>query len=226
MDPIQTPQGTEPEEQDLEIKPAETHEPTPPTPEPIEEPKNDYEKKFSESTRENQILQAQLEEERKKNARRELTKEPTDSELRQAFPDWDEMTPTEQRATRIAFQADKRSQAIVVEREAEKAEREWNEGLEDTVLAHPELDGKETAFKDFAKRPSHRGAPMDVLVDAFLHKSGAPSPAPKPKQGLEPANGGPRASETKPKYTAEEMTAIQKSDSKKYREMLLAGEFD
>lgn len=198
---------------------------TPPPADPV--PPIDYEKKFGESTRENQILAAQLEQERLKNARRELTTEPTDSELLAAFPEWDLMTDTEKRLARESFAAKRISSTLFAEREQEKAERQWNTDLELTIAQNPSLQGKELAFKEFAKKPTHRGAPLGTLVSAFLFESSAPSstpastPAPtEPQPGLPGGNGGPRGTEKPKLLTGEELKQLRETDEKAWREYI------
>jgi hypothetical protein len=229
------------EEQPKPVEPSQpTSEPTVPQMPPNDPPAGDppagdppadpidYKEKFSQSTRENQILQAQLDEERRKNARRELTNEPAESELQAAFPEWEYMTDTEKRLARQSFTANKLAADLAREREEQREQNRWNTDLELAIAKETALRGREQAFKDFANKPTHRGAPTDVLVDAFLRRSPPPAPASAaPQPTLEPGNGGPRGPiESKKKYTAEEIMAIQTAEPKKYRQMLLAGEFD
>jgi hypothetical protein len=80
----------------------------------------------------------------------------------------------------------------------EKADRRWNTDLELTIAQKPALQGKEQAFKEFAKKPTHRGTPLETLVSAFLFESSSnpsPTPAPTSPPGLLPSNGGPRGPE-------------------------------
>lgn len=203
-------------------------EPTvPPTTElaPVADPQPeiDYKAKFSESTRENQVLAAQLEQERQRNARRELTTEPTDSDLVAAFPDWDIMTDTEKRLARQSFSANRIASTLQEEREQEKAERQWNTDLELTIAHKPSLHGKELAFKEFAKKPTHRGAPVETLVSAFLFESSStPSatPAPTPQPGLLPGNGGPRESDKPKLLSGDELKQLRQTDEKAYKEYI------
>jgi hypothetical protein len=217
-----------PTETDKQPEPVTTPQPVseptvPPTP-PLEpaadpaQPPIDYEKKFAESTREAQILAAQLEAERAKSARRELTNEPTDSDLRAAFPEWEYMSEPEKRSATMAFKADRRSAQLEAEREAEKAERSWQNDLELAVAAHPELGAKAREFKDYASKPSHRGAPVDVLIKAFLHDTPAPPPATPSTPALEQGNGGPRTIEKPKLISPEELKTLRESDPNGYRE--------
>jgi hypothetical protein len=200
-------------------------EPTvPPTPEPAPAADLiDYKEKFTQSAREAQVLAAQLEQERQKNARRELTTEPTDSELLAAFPEWEIMTDTEKRLARETSKANRIASTLQQEREQEKAERQWTTDLELTIAQNPSLQGKELAFKEFAKKPTHRGAPLATLVSAFLFESSSiPSatPAPTPQPGLEPGNGGPRVPEKPQLLSAEQLKQLRESNEKAWLEYI------
>src|ERR1043165_974240 len=169
------------EEQPETVTPQPVSEPTvppitttPPAGDPPPEPV-DYKAKFAASTTENQILAAQLEAEKAK-ARKELTNEPTDSDLQAAFPEWDVMTDTEKRLARRTFDTERLATSLHQKEEEREAQRRWNTDLELTIAKNPSLQGKEQAFKDFAKKPTHRGAPLETLVSAFLFES-SPNPS-------------------------------------------------
>ena len=226
-EPIQTPQeGAEHVEQPT-ITPAEPIQPTPPTPKP-EETVDYWKNQASASARENTLLREA--EERRQKAEQELTKEPTDSELRAAFPEWDVMDDFQKRMARETTDA-KRLAARAVKTSEELAnERSWNTSIELAVSSNPSLQGKEQAFRQFALKPQYRGVPMELLVDSFLQKNApAPTPTPKPaepKPGLETGNGGPRVTETSKKYTAEELKTIRETDYRRYMEIVKSGQAD
>lgn len=223
---VQTPQPTseptgEVEEKDeapVEVPetPSETHE------------EIDYKAKFAESTREAQVLTAKLRA-YEENPRRELTKEPAESELRAAFPDWEQMQPWEREAAKRSLNAERIASTLAEERATEREAQRWSTDLEMAIAKNPSLQGKEAAFKEYAKKPTHRGAPMETLISAFLYEAGK-SPAPKSKPSapaLEPGNGGPRGPiDSKKTYSADEIMTLQTSDPRKYREMLLNGDFE
>ena len=177
-------------------------------------------KKFGASTTENQVLQNRLATEA--NARQELTKEPTDSDLRTAFPEWDLMSDTEKRlatrtlrAERIGGQAAQQVQEI-------NADRSWNTSIELAVASNNALQGKEQAFRQYASRPQYRNVPMDVLANAFLQTQGL-SAAPKPtphKPGLETGGGGPRETPKPIGLTMEQLGALRNSDPKAYEKYI------
>jgi hypothetical protein len=185
----------------------------------------DYEKKFAESTRENQILSARLAAEEQK--RQELTKEPTDSELRTAFPSWDLMSDTEKDLARRTIGAERAAKNATQFAEEQKQERSWNTSIELAASSNPALQGKEQAFSQFASKPQYRGVSMDILVDAFLQRSApAPAPATTPRPGLEPGNGGPRTPEKPQTLSAEQLKLLRTSDPKEYEKYLKTHDID
>jgi hypothetical protein len=203
------PTETEIVEQPTET-PAEPSQQTPPI---------DYEKKFAESARENQILRERIAAEEK--ARQELTKEPTDSEIRAAFPDWDLYDDTQKSFARRTFGAERTAANAARTAQELKEERSWNTSIELAVSSDPALQGKEQAFKQFASKPQYKNVPMDVLVAAFLQKNGQPTETkPTPKPGLEHGNGGPRTSETPKTLSTENLAALRQSDPRAYQDYL------
>jgi hypothetical protein len=220
-EPIQTPEeGTEVVEQPTET-PAEPSQPAPPAP-PAPKPEEtvDYWKdKFSASASENERLrEAQAARER---AEQESTNQPTDSELRQAFPSWDLYDDTQKEFARETFAA-KRT-AANAQKIAETLQRnnEWNTSVEMAILSTPVLQGKEQAFRQYASQQKYRGAPMELLVSGFLGTApAAPAPAPTPKPGLEPGNGGPRTPERPKPLTTEQLSTLRQTDPKAYQEYL------
>lgn len=230
MDPKDlTPQGTEqPQPEAIEI-PQEPNEPAPepaaepePQPEPAPQPQEpDWKTKATEQGRENIILAHKLEQEEK--ARRELTNEPTESDLQAAFPDWEMMSPTEQALAKRTLASERTAKALLLKENAREQIERWDNDLEFAIAKNPSLLGKEQAFKDFARKPTRRGVDVDVLVKAFLYDAAPPSPSPVPaprQPGLEPGTGGPKTP-VKPKLlTAPELKQLRETDDKAYREYI------
>lgn len=216
--------GTEPEKENLPNPPEPPKEPTPPA--------VDYEKKFAESSRENQLLRERMAAEER--ARQELTKDPTESELRAAFPSWDLYDDTQKEFARRTFGAERTASTAARIAQELQQDRAWNTSIELAISSDPALQGKEQAFKQFASKPQYKNVPMDVLISAFLQKHGAaappttpPAPAPAPKPGLEPGNGGPRTPDQGPKkYSGEELRTIRETDQRRYEEIIKSGQYD
>jgi hypothetical protein len=204
----QTPKGTEEITPEIE-KPEE---------QPLA-PAVDYEKKFAESTRENQLLRERIAAEELQ--RQESTKEPTDSDYRAAFPSWDLYDDTQKELARRTFGSERTARNAAQLAQDLQSERSWNTSIELVIAANDALQGKEQAFRQYASKPQYKNVPMDVLVDAFLQKSGA-APAPKttPKPGLEPGNGGPKETPKPKGLTMEQLSALRKSDPKAYEKYI------
>jgi hypothetical protein len=171
--------------------------------------------KFSASSSEANLLREA--EVARQKAQQEKTTEPTEPELRTAFPLWDSMSDTEkelarrtERAERIGGNAAQLAQSI-------QADRSWATSIELVLASNNALQGKEQAFRQYASKPQYKGVPMELLVDAFLQKNGdAPAPVVTPKPGLEPGSGGPRTTEKPKALTSEELSALRTSDYKAY----------
>lgn len=212
MDNDQTPQGTEDVELDTEINPVQPI--VPPT-----VPVIDYEKKFSESARENQLLRERIAVEER--ARQESTKEPTDSDLRTAFPEWDVMSDTEKRLATRSLRAERIGGNAALQVQQIQAERSWNTSIELEIASNNALQGKEQAFRQYANRPQYKNVPMDILVGAFLQSQGsAPAPITTPRPGLETSSGGPKETPKPTGLTMEELRSLRMSSPKEYEKYI------
>jgi hypothetical protein len=181
----------------------------------------DYKAKFGASTRENQIIRS-----RETDTRKEPN-EPTEAELRKAFPQFDYMSDEGKELARFNFRTQREAQATRQALERREAEDKWNRTLEQTVISNPALDGKERAFKEFANKPQYRGASVELLVDAFLHKNGSSEVVRRePQPGLETGSGGPKEIATKKGLNATELKNLRENDEKAYREYVLKNPID
>jgi len=197
----------------------EAAEPAKPTP-----PATDYEKKFAESTRENQLLRERIAQEER--ARQELTKEPTDSELRTAFPEWEGLTDFEKRMARAAFNAQRTAANAANATKQMQEEREWSTSIE-LASSDQALQGREQEFRQFASKPQYRNVPMDVLIAAFLQKNGTPQPPrTTPRPGLETGTGGPKTPDKPKTLDADELKMLRKADEKAYVQYIRTHDID
>jgi hypothetical protein len=191
--------------------------PAEPTAEEVLRKENEeLKKKFGASTTENQVLTERLKAE--ENARKELTKEPTDSDLKAAFPEWEQMTETEKMLARRTFNSERISQSALTTVSKFQSEREWQTSIE-LASTDPALLGKEDAFKKYASKPQYRNVPAEVLRDAFLGTL-SPESRPAPKPGLQPGNGGPR-NDPKPKgITSDDLSAMRRNSPREYEKYI------
>ena len=213
----QTPKGTD--EIEPQIKKEEQPKIEPTAEEILRQENEDLKKKFGASTAENQNLQARLDAEAR--ARQELTKEPTDSDLRTAFPLWDQMSDTEKELARRTFGAERIAGNAAQQVQTIQAERSWNTSIELAIASNTALQGKEQAFREYASRPQYRNTPLDVLANSFLQINGAtPTPKATPKPGLETGSGGPRETPKPVLLDADQLEALRKSNYKVYQDYI------
>lgn len=216
----QDPQNTENPEEKPEDKEPQA---------PDNQPKVDYREKFANSTRENQVLTGKIQQmETRLNS---LTNEeiPTDKEMASLYPEWDELGNLEKNILK---------KNVVLERRINKThsitlgiaeEKEWNGKLDKFIEQAAILDqyqglkGKEKEFKEFAKKPSHKGIDLSILANAFLYEVKSEEP-PKKNSGsmLERGSGGPKTPQSA-ELTAEQVAEIRKNDPKRYNLLVKQG---
>lgn len=227
----QTPQGTEQEPITPQPNPEEPQTPkepaAPATPAEPQEPKPgepDYKEKFTQSSREAQILAA-----KNKKLQEELDKinnqtPPTDAEMKEKFPEWETLNTVTQDVLRRQIQLEKKvtnQDRIIAEQLAEqKFQAELRELYQNPE--YKDLQGDKD-FEEFVLKPKHRGLDIRTIADAYLLRNKKPAPAPERTQGLEPGSGGPR-NVPDVGMTLEEADALRQKDPKKYRELLRTGQ--
>ena len=238
---VQTPQpGTEQENVTPQKTPAgeipDTTVNTPETPGAPETPQTpaaqtppDYQKKFSQSAAEAQILLGRnkvLEDRYNKLTSQDT---PTEAELREAYPSWDSMNAVEKDVYKNILTERKRNNRIEATLLEMTAEQRFTAEM-NALLAKPEysvLHG-DAEFTEFVLRPKHKGLDIQTLADAYLFKKGLKEPETptSPVQrdpGLPKGSGGPRTTE-QPGLSDDEVATIRKTDPKRFRQMLKTGE--
>lgn len=206
---------------------------TPPTVTPPAEavPPIDYKKKFSESTKRNQVVEAQFHELEKVIG--DLTRQevPSDDEMATQDPDWSLRSDFERAQAKRLIVMERRQNALFLSLENGKREGERVNALQESIVSEPRLAGKEAEFYDFATKPANQGAPLDVLIGAFLYDPevntvATPSTPPTPPPSLERGNssGGMPPPETGKKvYTDDELTVLRTKDPKTYHDLIRKG---
>lgn len=221
----QVEDSEEGEEEETPEKP-ETTTPAPETP--------DYKKKFSESTRRNQIVESQFRELQKVLG--DITKQevPTDDEMRATDADWDYRSDYEKMMAKKTVVLERRQNHILASISNIATESEFARSIDEFIATKPELKGKEEAFFEFASKPSNRGASPQVLLSAFLFEvkdvtpEQDPTPTPKVEKRPHLARGTGRAGADAPKkkegtYTDEEIKLLRTKDPKKYFDLIRKG---
>lgn len=157
----------------------------------------DYKEKFRSSAQEAEVLALKNKQINEAIDKAKNLPEPTEEELIAENADWDLMTDTEKRLAKKVFVQERFQQEIIKAREAGKNIEDWNNSVEEyaenpvTLNHHPELEGKEDAFKKFATRPSRRGMDMEDLTAAFLYDATKNAKPPSKGQQFDPGTGGP-----------------------------------
>lgn len=219
---------------DLGNDPQEPVTPQVPNPEPqldvetrlkqLEEENEKLKIRNSESSREAQLL---IEQNKLKDERlNKLTNQeaPTDDELKQTYPNWDEMDYGTQTFLKNQAALEKKVAATSNILLDKLEEEKWQDDLARIKTKHPELADKESDFKAFAYKPSHKNIDVDTLAKAFLfdNKAEAVKPNPTPGAVLEQGSGGPKLPPAE--ISMEDVAVIRTADPKRYRELLMRGQ--
>lgn len=225
-----TPEDEKPDEV---IPDEKREEPTPPKPEE-KKPEVDYKKKFSESTRRNQVVESQFQELQKTLGDITKAEIPSDEEMAKLVEDWDYLSPREQNNERKIVVLDRRQNKILDSISKIATGTENATKLSRYIDSEPRLKGKEDAFYEFATNPKNQGASMEVLLNAFLFEAKddeEPVKTPeKPQEEEAPSlergnpSGGIVPMRKDGKYSDEEIQKIRTTDHKRYNEMVRKGQ--
>lgn len=186
---------------------------------------------YGASSREAQILVAQIKEKDAQIVKLTTPHAPTDDDLRAAYPEWEQMLPTEQRLARENFSL-RRGLASTQQTQAEiQAELRWEKDFK-KLLKQTDftgLKGREDEFEEYVFKPSHKGVPTETLARSFLFGTQPVPPAPSPKNSPptgERSSGGPNPGTGKKKLTLEEAKVLRENNFEEYRRQLTAGNIE
>lgn len=197
-------------------------------------PEVDYKKKFGESTRQNQIVESKFRELQKVLG--DITRQeiPSDEEMKSIDPDWEYRSDFEKNLS-IKIVVQERRQNLILSTIGDiTKESELSEAIISFIDKTPELEGKDAEFYDFVTDPKNKGASMEVLLGAFLHKEGITPKAPvtpqDPVQPVEkkapalnrstPRGGNPPKEAKTGLYSDEELKHLRTKDPKKYFKLI------
>lgn len=190
----------------------------------------DYQKKFSESSREALVLHAKNKKLSEAIEQAGSIEPPTDEDMKAEFPEWEEMTTVEQRLAKDNIWNKRKFEAINKASQEGKDIDAWNAKVDTfiddpkTLIDNPELEGKIDEFKVFATKPTRRGVDFQDLILAF---NGERAKKKVDHKGQMFETGEHRSKEKvslKPKLlTPEEGAILMKKDYAKYKELLMAG---
>lgn len=204
---------------------------TPTAPAPV--PEIDYKKKFSESTRRNQIVESQFKELQKVLG--DITKQeiPTDEEMVKLVPDWEYLTDREKNGERKLVVLERRQNHMLNTFSSIAKETETYSQLEAFVGTEPRLKGKEADFYEFATDPRNTGASLEVLVNAFLFETTPivdTTPVVTPVEAVPPSleRGNPSGNlppipTGNQEMSEDELKLLRTTDPRKYNEMIRTG---
>jgi hypothetical protein len=195
----------------------------------------DLKKKLSDSSREALILHTKNKKINEAIETASNLPEPTEEELRTRYPNWDDMDETTQSLARDAFISSRRFAVIAEATKEFKNLDQWvshvDEFVDDpqTLIRYPALEGKVEDFREFASKPSRKGADFSDLIAAFMWDTHQNKPKPNRGKQIEPGSGGPPGAPIAPKdgkISLDEAAMLMKTDYKKYKQYLNAGKID
>lgn len=196
---------------------------------PTDEELKKAKEKLSASARENQKIYAKNRKLNQAIDEANEVPEPTEDELRAEFPEWDDIDDTQRKIAKETLISKRFRERISQAREEGKKIEKWGEDvdkfIEDpkTLIANPDLEGKQEEFKEYANRESNNSVPFNVLVPAFLFEQEKGKPPVKKGQMFEKGNGGQKdVKRTDGKISALQGRALMKTDFKKYKQLLKA----
>ena len=235
---VPSPEPTPVVEPVVETPPAPTPEvPTQPVTPTVTEPKaeTDYKKKFSDSTRRNQIVESQFSELQKVLG--DITKQevPTDDEMQALVSDWDYLSDREKNGERKLVVLERRQNHMLATFASISSETEMFNKVETFASSEPRLAGQETEFYEFVLDPRNKGASLEVLVNAFLFENTpavedtvvTPPPVVEAPPFLErgnPSGNMPVITTDPNKKTPEELKLLRTTDPRKYNDMVRKGQ--
>lgn len=157
--------------------------------------------------------------------------EPTVEELK-AFVaadgvDWEELTVFEQAMAKKSYLAEKRFSLVNDAVQTTKKIDEWATKVDtfiDSTEDKPEyaaLSSHEADFRAFCMKEAHRGAPIDILLGAFLHNL----PAPEKKRGslFERGGGGEKDKNAGKITDADTAATLRQTNPREYKRQVKAG---
>ncbi len=156
--------------------------------------------------------------------------EPTDQELKSEYTDWELMSDTEKRLAKDNLANRRRFEVLAKADEQRVVVEEWNDKVDEfidnpkTLNHNPELEGKQTQFKEYAKDKTRRMQSMDLILKSFLYDV-SKSQVKHTGKMLETGQGGDKKI-MKPrddKISVQESVRIRNSDYNEYVRLLKAG---
>lgn len=199
-----------------------------------EEKADFYQKKFSDSSAGAQQL---LEDKKRLLEENQTLKTKNDTysadELRNAIPEFDNLTLEQQKAVINSFGSLKRDLEDVKSQVAEIIDERVFESTFRKVTSEPEFEiikKYKREFKEYAYQTENVNVPLALLAKSFMVDKKLIGNQAKPddnadagRPGMDSGAGGTRQEPKKAGYSAEELEKIRKEDPKKYNRLAREG---
>jgi hypothetical protein len=194
----------------------------------------DWKKRYTDSSREAKVLATKNKEINDAFVQAAEIALPTDEEMKAEYPEWEDMTSTEQRFATENLINKKRFDVITSAVNKFKKVEDWNVKVDTfvdnpkTLIANPELEGKTDEFRIFASKPTRSGMDFDDLVLAFLGDEAKKiKPDHKGQKMFENGTGGSKVTPPPPddKLSLDQSIIDRKTNFPLYKERLKAGKY-
>ena len=208
---------------------------TPPASDPVNPPAPaaaqpvDYEARYKGSTRENEIIRAKHDEVSNAISNAATLQPPTDEEMKAIYGDaWELMDDIQKNMARSNELNERRFKLINEANEKTRQVDAWVKKVSDYVTdpeivkQYPKIVGHEDEFKLYATKPTHIGAPLDLMIKAFVSDIKENKPA-RRSIFVEPGGGRGGSVKVDDKVTLEQAGALRTSNPKEYEKLVRAG---
>lgn len=193
----------------------------------------DWKERYAQSTREALLIKSKNDKLAQAYDKAQALPEPTEAELTQEFPDWENLSEFERKVAKKTLLNDRRFALIEGVRQEFKDVEAHNKKvdafIEDpkTLIKYPDLEGKAEAFKVFAAKPNRQGVEFADLVSSFLYKVSQERVKHKGKM-FEDGDGGSkeRRMPKSTKLTLDQAAVLRKTNYKEYVKQLRSGNIE
>ncbi len=194
-----------------------------------EDKETDYKKRYSDSSRENQVLQLRLKKQQEDLEAIKNTPEPTEDQCKAEYGDeWEDMSPAMQKIAKKNFHSELKDKALEKINTQQKEDESYREQVgvfaadPSTVKMFPELIGNESKFENWAMMPTRRGLDLEALATIFVTNMQRSS---GDRKALFPRNKTSLKKDNKPtnKMDAEKMKVLRTLSPREHQRMIRSG---
>jgi len=195
-----------------------------------------WKNKFTESSREAQVLAEREKETKRKLEEATKPKEVTDDLMKQKYPDWDSYDDGVKAALKNTVVQDQKITALEQGQSEYLNERKWQSQIDGFLAENDETEKisikDKDAFKKYCNKPERKGMNLDILAAAFAYEVGTTAPAkPEKKKGSMLETGSGQGATQKHKtdkkeYTADDAKMLRQNNPKEYERLVRSGKLD